>query len=103
MPEQFKKPAICWHTDPDEAFLVGTRESVIAFARELLRLAESGCIEAQVAGVKLETPNSPSSLTEFGLDIVLQGVSFIESEENALKVVNHFRVLNGESPLVVEN
>ena len=96
----FKKPAVCWHSDPDESFLVGTRESIVNLANQLLELANSECEASTVSGVKLLTPTKSEYLTEFGLDIVLQGVIFVEDESDVITVVNEFRSLNGELPLV---
>tara|TARA_Y100001949_G_C15973616_1_gene325070 strand:+ start:1352 stop:1657 length:306 start_codon:yes stop_codon:yes gene_type:complete len=97
---KFKKPAVCWQTDPDEAFFVGTRESIVSLANQLLELANGEFETSDIAGVKLLTPKRDESLTEFGLDVVVQGVSIVEKESDVISVVNEFRVLTGELPLV---
>jgi hypothetical protein len=96
----FKRPAVCWQTDPDEAFLVGTRESIISLANQLLELANGECETSNIAGVKVLTPKQNKPLTEFGLDVLVQGVSFVEKESDVISVVNEFRILMGESLLV---
>lgn len=100
MSDHWENPAVCWHTDPDEAFLVGTKESYIKLAELLVKLADSTTKESSIIdGVKVSWPSSNDYLTEFGLDIVLQGIGLVENKEEALKVTNHFRRLNGELPL----
>ena len=100
MSDYWKKPAICWHSDPDEAFLVGTKESFIELAELLLKLAESKpTTTSDISGVELFQVSSEEYLTEHGLDIVLQNITLVHKQEDVGKVINHFRVLNGELPL----
>lgn len=87
---------------PAEAFLVGTKESYIRLANLILKLVEEEGSKSEIYmidGVKLKSIISEEYLTEFGLDIVVQGISVVENSEDVEKVVNHFRVLNGELPV----
>lgn len=96
----FKKPAICWHSDTDEAFLVGTKESFIYLAKQLMDLVHSECEASDITGVKILTPKKQEYITEYGLDIVVQGANFVENEADMIKVANYFRLQNGNPPLV---
>ena len=100
MSDHWDMPAVCWHTDPDEAFLIGTKDSYIKLANLLLELAETPPNEtSNIDGAKVSWASSHQNLTEFGLDIVLHEMGFVENKEQVIKVVNHFRRLNGNVPI----
>jgi hypothetical protein len=105
MTKHWQLSAICWHTDPDEAFLVGTRESYIRMANILLKLADtdpSHVYPDKLDEVSIGWDSEGNYLTESGLDIVLSGIGIVEKAEDVIKVVNYFRQLNGNLPLAEE-
>lgn len=103
MSANWKSPAICWHTDPGEAFLIGTKESYIQLAEILLKLAASDPEKISIIDdVTVRWPTSRNYLTEFGLDVAIAGIGLVETKEDAARLVNHFRRLNGELPLAGE-
>jgi hypothetical protein len=98
-----KNAEICWHSDPDEAFLVGTEESLRKLAHDILNLLEQEKRhESEIGSVRVQFTSSGNPLTESGMDIILDGLAIVESNNDVFKVVNELRVLNGMLPFAEE-
>lgn len=97
-----KKAAICWDMDTSESFLVGTKENLKQLAESILAKLEQETKESELCGVKIQSPTSNSSLTELGLDIVLNGMAIVENEKDTVRIVNELRSLNGMLPFAEE-
>lgn len=102
MSNSIKKAAVCWHSDPSEAFLVGTKESLRTLAQGILSQLDELSHESKVGSVNVQWAKSNETLTESGLDIVLDGLAVVASERDTIVVVNELRVANGLIPLVGE-
>ena len=96
------KAAICWDMDPNEAFLVGTKEELRKLAEDILLALDSDTVDGTIGDTKLKFSNSDSSLTESGLDIVVNNIAIVKGDKDTSKVINSLRELNGMSPLADE-
>jgi hypothetical protein len=94
-----EKAAVCWDMDTSEAFLVGTKENLRSFAQEILSLLDQDLNQGELCGVKVESPKLEGTLTESGLDIVLEGLTIVKNENDTIKIINELRSLNGMLPL----
>lgn len=97
-----EKTAICWDMDPSEAFLVGTKDNLKLLAESILAQLEQKTKEGELCGVKVQNTTSNNSLTESGLDIVLNGITFVENEKDTFRIVNGLRSSNGMIPFAEE-
>ena len=93
-----KKTAVCWDMDTSESFLVGTKENLRNLAESILDQLEQDTKESELCGIKVQSPTSNGSLTESGLDIVLNGMAIVESEKDTFKIINKLRSINGMLP-----
>ncbi len=93
------KTAICWDMDPSEAFFVGTKEELKKLAEDILLALESDTVDGTIGGTQLKISPSDNSLTENGLDIVVNNIAIVKDNKDTSKVINSLRDLNGMSPL----
>ena len=93
------KAAICWDMDPSEAFLVGTKEELKKLAEDILLALDSDTVEGTIGDTQLNFSSSDNSLTENGLDIVVNNVAIVKDGKDTSKIINSLRVLNGMSSL----
>jgi hypothetical protein len=96
------KAAICWDMDPSEAFLVGTKEELRKLAEDILLAIESDTIDGIIGDTQLKFSSSDNSLTENGLDIVVNNIAIVKDNKDTSKIINSLRELNGMSPLADE-
>jgi len=90
-----KKPAVCWETDPDEAFLIGTKEELTQFANSIIEQLKGISSEGNYHGIDVRIPKSSQSLTEVMSDIVIQGLTVVETTQERQELLNRFRKNNG--------
>ncbi len=93
------KAAICWDMDPSEAFLVGTKEELKKLAEDILLALDSDTVDGTIGDTQLKFSSSDSSLTESGLDIVINKIAIVKDDKDTSKVINSLRELNGMLPL----
>lgn len=93
------KAAICWDMDPSEAFLVGTKEELKKLAEDILLALDSDTIDRTIGNTQLKFSPSDCSLTENGLDIVVNNIAIVKDDKDTSKVINSLRELNGMLPL----
>ena len=103
MEKHWQKTAVFWHTDPSEAFLIGTKESYRTLAKLLLLTESDSEKTSSVDGVTVLWPAHDQDLTEHGLDIVLTGIGIVDSSHEVQHLVNYFRQLNVELSLTEES
>jgi hypothetical protein len=91
-------PAICYEGGLDEACLVGTKEELTAFAKNILSsLKETG---KSVEYEEISAIHIPISLTETMCEVVLDGLVIVKDENDKYDLINYVRRLNGEQPIV---
>ncbi len=98
MSTSIERATICWYTDPAESFLVGTKDSLRQLAHDILNQLDNEYHENEIGNVKIKWSNSENPLTECGMDVVLDGLGIVDSEEDKNKLVNELRVLNNILP-----
>ena len=93
------KAAICWDMDPSEAFLVGTKEELKKLAEDILLALDSDTVDGTIGNTQIKFSSSDSTLTENGLDIVVNNIAIVKDDKDTSKVINSLRELNGMLPL----
>lgn len=96
------KAAICWDIDPSEAFLVGTKDELKKLAEDILQALDSDTVDRTIGDTQLKFSSSDSSLTENGLDIVVNNIAIVKDNKDTSKIINSLRELNGMTPFTDE-
>ncbi len=99
MSRKIDKPAICYETGLDEAFLLGTRDELSEFAHSILQLLDKANKEIEYCGVNALSASNETSLTYAMSDVVIDGLIIIKSEEDQRTLMNKIRTNNGELPI----
>ena len=94
-----EKPVICYETDIDESFLVGTKKELSDFAYKILNIIEGESNSLNFHGIETLSPKSTSSLSESIPDIVLDGLLIVRSKKDKQDLVNKIRINNGMPPI----
>ena len=93
------KPSICYESDLDEAFIVGTKEELYEFAQSILKLIDGPKKSFDYFGIKTQQVDTVESLTESMSEIVIDTLLIVEKKEDRRKLVNEVRINNGELPI----
>ena len=93
------KPAICYETGLDEAFLVGTKEELSEFAHSILRLLNGPFELLDYHGINAKQPKSRMSLSSSMSEVVLDGIVIVESRKDRRDLMNKIRLNNGVEPI----
>lgn len=99
MSEKIGKPAICYETGLDEAFLLGTREELSEFAHTILRLLDIPTKSVDYFGINTQTPIHKMSLTHTMSEVVLDGLLIVRDRNDRRVLMNKIRVNNGDVPI----
>ena len=92
-----EKPAICYETGLDEAFLVGTRDELTSFAHFILDALAGSSDTTDYLGIKVQSVSA--SLTEVMAEVVLDGIIIVGSKHDRQDLMNRILVNNGEQPI----
>ena len=93
------KPAICYETGLDEAFIVGTRDELSEFAHSILRLLNGPFESRDYHGIHAKEPKSPGSLSDSMSEVVLDGMLIVENKKERHDLMNRIRLNNGIDPV----
>nr|CAP48562.1 putative integron gene cassette protein [uncultured bacterium] len=99
MSEKIGKPAICYETGLDEAFLLGTRDELSAFAHSILRLLDAPSKSIDCYGVNTQSATNQTSLTHVMSEIGIDGIIIVENATERRILMNKIRVNNDEPPI----
>ena len=98
MQDKIGKPAICYETGLDEAFLLGTKEELSGLAQTILKLLDAPDEAIDYYGVKTQSA-SQASLTHEMSEIGIDGLILVKSAADKRTLMNKIRVNNGEPPI----
>lgn len=87
-------PAIMYETGEDEAFLVGSKNEIQAFAQALLDALQTQSEPQSYLGISCKSIQTPK--TEIGGFTCIKGLLVTESEIDKRKLINAIRKNNGE-------
>lgn len=93
-------PAIMYETGDDEAFLVGTKDEIKAFARALLDALQTTSESQNYLGISCKSIKTPSTET-WGYTCI-EGLIVTESVKDKKKLINAIRKNNGEPQVQVD-
>ena len=101
MSEEIEKPAICYETGLDEAFLLGTREELAAFAHSILRHLDAPSEQIDYLGIMTQSPidANRAGLTHVMSEVVLDGLLIVKDKNDRRTLMNKILVNNGEAPI----
>lgn len=99
MSENIGKPAICYETGLDEAFLLGTREELSAFARTILKLLDAPCKSMDYLGISTQSPIDNIKLTQAMSQVEVNGLFVVENENDRRILMNKILINNGDTPI----
>lgn len=97
--ENIGKPAICYETGFDEAFLVGTEEELSHFAHSILRLLGEQQKTMHYHGVITRQPLKNSQLSEPMSEIALESIVIVDSKKDRRELINKIRINGGMAPI----
>ena len=86
-------PAIMYETGEDEAFLVGSKEEIEAFAKEILHALQEPSESMDYLGVKCKSTRAPRTET-WGFTCI-EGLLVTENVTEKKKLINAIRKNNG--------
>lgn len=93
-------PAIMYETGDDEAFLVGSKEEIEAFAQALLCALQSKSQSQNYLGVNCKSIKTPRT-EQWGFTCV-EGLLVTESVKDKRRLINAIRKNNGEPQVQVD-
>jgi hypothetical protein len=99
MSEKIGKPAICYETGLDEAFLLGTREELSEFAHIILRLLDAPTKSIDYLGISTQSPIGKMILTHTMSGVVLDGLLIVKDKNDRQILMNKIRINNGDTAI----
>jgi len=91
------RPAICYETGLDEAFLVGTRSELASMARAILDALDSPGEPREYLGVRARSISH--RLTEAMAQVVIDGILVVESRQDRRVLMDRILVNGGDPPI----
>lgn len=92
-----ERPFILYETGPDESFLLGTREELVAFAQKILQSLDEPMMENSYQEIPFQMANV--ALNDSLGDATIDNLFVVASIEDKHKLVNKIRVNNGLLPI----
>ena len=99
MIEKIGKPAVCYETELDEAFLLGTRDELSRFAHAILKLLDMPSESIDYLGISTQSPLNQVSLTQTMSQVEIDRALIVENENDRKILMNKTLLNNGDTPI----